>query len=103
MIFYLSEQIFYIFENSPCAKTIQLQLEIDTKGKWSIPVVYYIDGISTALCARVSDRRVFLVNIPPWGKLLQFSWGKLLHCNCHMGYKIGMKCNQITLFIKFYS
>ena len=22
--------------------------------------------------------------IPPWGKLLQFSWVKLLHCNCHI-------------------
>ena len=21
--------------------------------------------------------------IPPWGNLLQFSWGKLLHCNCN--------------------
>ena len=42
--------------------------------------------------------------IPPWGKLLQFSWGNLLHCNCHTwGIKIGLKCNRITLFIKFYA
>ena len=42
-----------------------------------------IVGISTALCGTVFDGQVFLVKIPPWGKLLQFSWGKLLHGNCH--------------------
>ena len=74
--------MFYIFENSPCAKNIPQQLEIDKVGKWSIPVVY-IGGIITALCAWVFDGQVFLLKIPPWGKLLQFSWGKLLHCNCN--------------------
>ena len=47
-------------KKSPCAKNIQVQLEIDTIGKWSVPVVY-IDGISTALCARVFDAQVFQV------------------------------------------
>ena len=32
------------FRNSPCAKNVPLQLEIDKVGKWSIPVVY-MDGI----------------------------------------------------------
>ena len=70
-------KFFTFFENSPCPKNIQEQLEIDTNGKY-VPVVY-IGGISTALCARVFDAHVFLVIIPPWGELLQFSWVKLLH------------------------
>ena len=73
-----SNFFFYIFENELCAKNIQLHLEIDTVRKLNIPVV---QRISTALCAMVSDGQAFLVKrIPPWGKLLQFSWGKLLHC-----------------------
>ena len=78
---FTSPSIFLIFflENSPCAKHIPLQLEIDKVEKLSIlytctPVVY-IDGIVTALCAWVFDGQVFLVKLPPWGKLLQFSWG----------------------------
>ena len=49
--------------------------------------------------------RYFLVKITPWGKLLQFSWGKLLHSIVSVihVYEIGLKCNQITPFIKFYS
>ena len=69
-------------------------------GKWSIPVVC-IDGISTPLCAGGFDGQVFLVIVTPWGKLLQFSWGKLLLWM--PGIMIGLKCNQITLFIRFYS
>ena len=51
---------FYNFENSPCAKNIQVQLEIDTIGKWRYVPVVYIGGISTALCARVFHAQVFL-------------------------------------------
>ena len=97
-----------IFENSSCAKNIQVQLEIDTIGKWCVPVVY-IGGIITALCARIFDAQVFLVKkIPPWGKLLQFSWVN----GCYIVIVIytvifinsfGLKCNRITLFITFYS
>ena len=93
-----------MLENSPCAKNIPLQLEIDKVGKYSIPVV---DGLITALCAWLFDGHIFLVKIPPWGKLLQFSWAKLLHCNSNtwviMGYKTDLKCNRITLFIKLCS
>ena len=39
LIFTSPSNLFYISENSPCAKNIQLQLEIDKVGKWSIPVV----------------------------------------------------------------
>ena len=49
-----SSSIFFSFEYLPCAKNIQLQLEIDKVGKLSIPVVY-IDGNITALCAWVFD------------------------------------------------
>ena len=102
-IFTSPSNFYHIFENSPCAKIFQLHLEIDKVGKWSIPVVY-IDGIITALCAWVFDWQVILVKIPPWGKLLQFWWGKLLHCNCNTwgknGVWIGLKCNRITLVIK---
>ena len=42
--FYLSEYFFffffYIFENSPRAKNLRLQLEIDANWKWNEPVVY---------------------------------------------------------------
>ena len=79
---FTSPSIFFFLENSPCAKNIQVQREIDTIEKFSIAVVY-IDGISTVLCARVFDGHAFLVKITPWGKLLQFSWGKLSHCNRH--------------------
>ena len=58
LIFTSPSKFFNIFENSPCAKSIQLQLEIDKVGKWSIPVEY-IDGIITALCAWVLIDRYF--------------------------------------------
>ena len=83
--------LFYsIFENSPCATNFQLHLEIDKVWKWSIPLVY-IDGIITALCAWVFDWQVIQVKIPPWGKLLQFLWGKLLHCDCNTWGKMEYK------------
>ena len=52
-----------------------------------------------ALCAWVFDGQVFLVKLPPCGKLLQFSWGKLLqfslgkllHCNCYNGVLWGIQ------------
>ena len=49
---------------------------------------------------------VLQVKSTPWGKFLQISWGKLLHCILsYMGYEIGLKCckkKMISLFIKFY-
>ena len=46
--------VFNLFENSPCAQNIQVQLEIDPTGKLYV-IVVYIGGISTAWCARVFD------------------------------------------------
>ena len=44
----------------------------------------------------VFDWQPFLFKIPPWGKLLQFSWGKLLHCICHT-WGIGLTWNATEL------
>ena len=73
-IFTSPSKLFIFSKIHLAPKNIQVQLEIDTIGKWSVPVVH-IDGISTAFCAKIFDAQVFLVKIPPWGKLL--------HCNCH--------------------
>ena len=89
-------QFFFLqFYKITLRQNIQLQLEIDTIGKWSIPVIC-IDAISTASCAVVFYKQVVLVITPPWGKLLQFSWVKLLHCNCHTSW--GIRCTKCNYF-----
>ena len=55
-------------------------------------LVVFIDEISTALCTRVFDGQEFLVKIPPWGKLLQFSCFGVSCYNFH-----GASCYIVTV------